>query len=45
MPLTEEEKAYINEEEQLLETTLKSLCSQLPEAQEAKVNANLAARE
>ena len=45
MPLTEEEIAYIQEEEQLLETTLKSLCCQLPEVQEAKVSANLAARE
>ena len=45
MPLTEEEIAYIKEEEQLLETTLKSLSRQLPEVQEAKVNANLAARE
>ena len=45
MPLTEEDIAYIKEEEQLLETTLKSLSRQLPEVQEAKVNANLAARE
>ena len=45
MPLTEEEIAYIKKEEQLLETTLKSLSRQLPEVQEAKINANLAARE
>ena len=45
MSLTEKEIAYIKEEEQLLETTLKFLCCQLPKVQEAKVNANLAARE
>ena len=45
MPLTKEEIAYIKKEEQLLETTLKSLSRQLPEVQEAKINANLAARE
>ena len=45
MSLTEEEKVYIQEEEKLLEKTLKSLCQQLPVVQEAKVNANQAARE
>ena len=45
MSLTEEEKAYIQEEEKLLENTLESLCQQLPVVQEAKVNANQAARE
>ena len=45
MSLTEEEKAYIKEEEQLLETTLESLCQQLPVAQNAKINANQVARE
>ena len=45
MSLTEEEKAYIQEEEKLLEKTLESLCQQLPVVQEAKVNANQAARE
>lgn len=45
MSLTEEEKAYIKEEEKLLEVTLKSLCQQLPAVQEATVNANQAARE
>ncbi len=45
MSLTEEELAYIKEEEELLESTLESLCRQLPVVQEAKVNANQAARE
>ena len=45
MSLTEEEKAYIEEEEKLFEKTLESLCQQLPIVQEAKVNANQAARE
>ena len=45
MSLTEEEKAYIEEEEKLLEKTLESLCKQLPIVQESKVNANQAARE
>jgi hypothetical protein len=38
MSLTEEEKTYIKEEEELLETTLKSLCQQLPVAQNAKIS-------
>ena len=45
MSLTEEEKAYIKKEEELLETTLESLCKQLPIAQNAKINANQVARE
>ena len=45
MSLTEEEKAYIKKEEGLLETTLESLCKQLPIAQNAKINANQVARE
>lgn len=45
MSLTEEEIAYIKEEETLLETTMESLCRQLPQVQEAKINANQAARE
>lgn len=45
MSLTEEELAYIKEEEELLESTLESLCRQLPAVQEAKINANQAARE
>jgi len=45
MDLTEEEKTYIREEEKLLETTLESLCRQLPLVQEATISANLAARE
>ena len=45
MALTEEEKRMIEEEEQLLERTLESLCRQLPQAQASKVSANLAARE
>jgi len=45
MDLTEEDKAYIKEEETLLETTLESLCQQLPEVQAATINANQAARE
>ncbi|MEC7786352.1 MAG: hypothetical protein VX579_05320, partial [Nitrospinota bacterium] len=45
MALTEEEKAYIKKEEELLETTLESLCKQLPVAQNAKINANQVARE
>ena len=45
MSLTEEEKAYIKIEEELLETTLESLCKQLPIAQNAKINANQVARE
>ena len=44
MSLTEEEKAYIKKEEELLETTLESLCKQLPIAQNAKINANQVAR-
>ena len=45
MSLTPEEKAYIQQEENLLEKTLESLCQQLPIVQEAKVNANQSARE
>ncbi|HIJ51192.1 MAG TPA: UvrD-helicase domain-containing protein [Nitrospinae bacterium] len=45
MDLTEEDKAYIKEEETLLETTLESLCQQLPQVQAATINANQAARE
>ncbi len=45
MELSEEEKAYIKEEEELLETTLESLCQQLPQVQSATINANQAARE
>jgi DNA helicase II / ATP-dependent DNA helicase PcrA len=45
MDLTEEDKRLIEEEEQLLEETLASLCRQLPKAQASKVSANLAARE
>jgi DNA helicase II / ATP-dependent DNA helicase PcrA len=45
MDLTEEEKAYIKEEETLLETALESLCQQLPQVQAATINANQAARE
>jgi DNA helicase II / ATP-dependent DNA helicase PcrA len=45
MELTEEEKAYIKEEETLLETALESLCQQLPQVQAATINANQAARE
>ena len=45
MELSEEEKAYIKDEEVLLETTLKYLCQQLPQVQSAKINANQAARE
>ena len=45
MPLTEEELAYIKEEENLLESTLESLCRQLPQVQAATINANQAARE
>ena len=41
MSLTEEEKAYIKKEEELLETTIESLCKQLPVAQNAKINACL----
>jgi hypothetical protein len=44
MDLTEEDKAYIKEEENLLETTLESLCQQLPQVQAATINANQAAR-
>lgn len=45
MALTEEDKQLIEEEEQLLEKTLGSLCRQLPQAQASKLKANLAARE
>jgi len=45
MELSEEEKAYIKGEEELLETTLESLCQQLPQVQSATINANQAARE
>ena len=45
MDLTEEDKAYIKGEEILLETTLESLCQQLPQVQAATINANQAARE
>jgi len=45
MRLTEQEKACIKEEEELFESTLESLCQQLPIAQKAKVNANAVARE
>jgi DNA helicase-2/ATP-dependent DNA helicase PcrA len=45
MELSEEEKAYIKDEEVLLETTLKYLCQQLPQVQSATINANQAARE
>ena len=45
MLLTEEDKQFIAEEERLLESTLQSLCQQLPQVQAAKVSANAAARE
>mgnify|MGYP003966166489 FL=1 len=45
MLLTEEDKRFIEEEERLLESTLESLCRQLPQVQAAKINANVAARE
>ncbi len=45
MGLTEEDKRLIEEEEKLLEDTLRSLCQQLPLVQESKISANLAARE
>ena len=43
--LTEEDKKIIEEEERLLESTLQSLCRQLPQVQAAKISANEAARE
>ena len=45
MLLTEEDKQFIAEEERLLESTLQSLCQQLPQVQAAKISANAAARE
>jgi DNA helicase II / ATP-dependent DNA helicase PcrA len=45
MALTEEDKRLIEEEEKLLESTLQSLCQQLPQVQASKISANLAARE
>ena len=45
MSLTEQEQAFIKEEEELLENTLECLCQQLPIAQKAKLNANEVARE
>ncbi|SVB98083.1 uncharacterized protein METZ01_LOCUS250937, partial [marine metagenome] len=45
MLLTEEDKKIIGEEERLLESTLQSLCRQLPQVQAAKISANEAARE
>ena len=43
--LTEEDKKFIEEEERLLESTLRSLCRQLPQVQAATISANEAARE
>lgn len=45
MSLTEDDKRFIDEEVQLLERTLQSLCQQLPQVQESKITANAAARE
>ena len=45
MLLTEEDKKFIAKEERLLESTLRSLCRQLPQVQAAKISANEAARE
>ncbi len=45
MDLTEEDRLLIEEEEKLLESTLHSLCRQLPKAQASKIQANLEARE
>jgi len=45
MDLTEDDKRLIEEEEALLESTLQSLCQQLPIVQESKITANMAARE
>ena len=40
MLLTEEDKQFIAEEERLLESTLQSLCQQLPQVQAAKIYAD-----
>ena len=45
MSLTKEDRKLIEEEEQLFQETLESLCGQLPQAQSSKILANLSARE
>ncbi|MCH8157781.1 MAG: UvrD-helicase domain-containing protein, partial [Nitrospinae bacterium] len=45
MPMTEEDRQLIEEEERLFQETLESLCGQLPQAQSNKIQANLTARE
>ncbi|MBT5027627.1 MAG: UvrD-helicase domain-containing protein [Nitrospinaceae bacterium] len=45
MVLTQEDRQLIEEEENILRTTLESLCRQLPQVQASKISANQAARE
>jgi DNA helicase-2/ATP-dependent DNA helicase PcrA len=45
MKLNSEEILIIQEEERLFQKTIKSLCEELPHAQKAKVEANIAARD
>ncbi len=44
MQLSEEEKKLVAEEEELFEKTVRALCEELPQAQAAKIAANLSAR-
>ena len=45
MKLSSEEILFIQEEERLFQNTIDSLCEELPHAQKAKVEANIAARD